>query len=70
MSGTGLPKDFGFQSPTFSLEYGMVRVGTQGYLLPLRSVFQARQGSTAVRNEAVFRDYRKFEASSEIRYNT
>ncbi len=69
MSGTGLPKDFGFQSPTFSLEYGMVRVGSQDYLLPLRSVFQARQGRNVVRNEAVFRDYRKFEASSEIRYN-
>jgi hypothetical protein len=69
MSGTGLPKDFGFQSPTFSLEYGMVRVGTQDYLLPLRSVFQARQGRNVVRNEAVFRDYRKFEASSEIHYN-
>jgi hypothetical protein len=69
MSGTDLPKDFGFQSPTFSLEYGMVRVGTQDYLLPLRSVFQARQGKTVVRNEAVFRDYRKFEASSEVRYS-
>jgi len=69
MSGTGLPKDFGFQSPTFSLEYGMVRVGTQDYLLPLRSVFQARQGKIVVRNEAVFRDYRKFEASSEILYH-
>jgi hypothetical protein len=47
----------------------MVRVGTQDYLLPLRSVFQARQGRNVVRNEAVFRDYRKFEASSEIHYN-
>jgi hypothetical protein len=68
MSGNGLPKDFGFQSPTFSLDYGMVRVGLQDYLLPLRSVFQARQGKTVVRNETVFRDYRKFEASSEIRF--
>jgi hypothetical protein len=47
----------------------MVRVGAQDYVLPLRSVFQARQGRSVVRNEAVFRDYRKFEASSQIRYN-
>ncbi len=69
MSGTGLPKDFGLQSPSFSLEYGMVRVGSQDYLLPLRSVLQVRQGRSLVRNEAVFRDYRKFEASSEIKFN-
>jgi hypothetical protein len=69
MSGAGLPKDFGFQSSSFLLDYGMVRMGAQDYVLPLRSVFQARQGRTVVRNEAVFRDYRKFEASSEIRYN-
>jgi hypothetical protein len=69
MSGAGLPKDFGFQSPSFLLDYGMVRVGAQDYVLPLRSVFQARQGRSVVRNEAVFRDYRKFEASSQIRYN-
>ncbi len=69
MSGTSLPKDFQLQSPSFSLEYGMVRVGSQDYLLPLRSVLQVRQGRSLVRNEAVFRDYRKFEASSEIKFN-
>ena len=69
IQGNKLPKDFGFQSPTFSLEYGMVKVGSQDYLLPLRSVLQVRQGRIMVRNETVFEQYRKFEASSEINYH-
>lgn len=68
LQGTGLPKDFALQSPTFSLEYGMVRVGENDYLLPLRSVLQVRQGKQIVRNETRFRDYRKFEASSQIKF--
>jgi hypothetical protein len=68
IEGSGLPPLFGLQSPSFSLDYGMVKVGTQDYLLPLRSVLQVRQDKILVRNEAVFRDYRKFEASSEMKY--
>lgn len=68
INGSGLPKDFQLQSPTFSLEYGLVRVGEQDYLLPLRSVLQIRKGKSLVRNETVFRSYRKFEASSSIRF--
>jgi hypothetical protein len=37
-------------------------------LLPLRSVLQVRQGKQVVRNETQFRDYRKFEASSQIKF--
>ena len=68
LQGAGLPKDFGLQSPTFSLEYGMVRIGVEDHLLPLRSVLQVRQGKQVVRNETQFRDYRKFAASSQIKF--
>ena len=68
INGAGLPKDFALQTPVFSLEYGMVKVGPQDYLLPLRSVLQVRQGKFVVRNEAVFSGYRKFEASSEVQF--
>ena len=68
MQGTGLPKEFGLQSPSFSLEYGMVRIGDKDHLLPLRSVLQVRQGRRLVRNETLFRDYRRFEAESQIRF--
>ena len=68
LQGAGLPKDFGLQSPSFSLEYGMVRIVGEDHLLPLRSVLQVRQGRQVVRNETQFRDYRKFEASSQIKF--
>src|ERR1022692_2397420 len=68
LQGGGLPKGFGLQSPTFSLEYGMVRIAGEDHLLPLRSVLQVRQGKQVVRNETQFRDYRKFQASSEVKF--
>lgn len=68
IQGTGLPKDFGLQSPSLSLDYDMVKIGEKDYLLPLRSVLQLRQAKTFVRNETVFRGYRKFQADSEIKF--
>jgi hypothetical protein len=68
IQGIGLPKDFGLQSPAFSLDYGMVRIGADDYLLPLRSVLQLRHTKSFVRNETVFRGYRKFDAESEIKF--
>jgi hypothetical protein len=69
MLGSQLPPDFALQAPSFSLEYGMVRIGTEDHLLPLRSVMQVRQWKQLVRNESVFRDYRRFDASSGIKYD-
>jgi hypothetical protein len=69
IEGTGLSKDFGLQSPSLSLDYGMVKIGEDDYLLPLRSVLQLRQAKVFVRNEAVFRGYRKFGAESHIKYD-
>ncbi len=68
IQGVGLAKDFGLQSPAFSLEYSLVRIGSEDYLLPLRSVLQLRQLKKFVRNETVFRGYRRFDASSEIKF--
>jgi hypothetical protein len=66
MHGADLPKDFGFQSPVLSLEYGMVRIGDRDHLVPLRSVMQVREGRRLVRNETMFRAYRRFEADSRV----
>jgi hypothetical protein len=68
IEGTGLSKDFPLQSPSLSLDYGMVKIGEDDYLLPLRSILQLRQAKVFVRNEAVFRDYRKFQAESHIKF--
>jgi hypothetical protein len=67
--GDGLPPTFPLQSPSFNLEYGMVRIGSEDYLLPLRSTMQVRRGKTIERNESVFREYRRFEASSGIKFD-
>jgi len=69
MVGSELPPDFALQAPSFSLEYGMVRIGAEDHLLPLRSVMQVRQLKTITRNESVFREYRRFDASSGIKYD-
>ncbi|HUE01202.1 MAG TPA: hypothetical protein VMR62_16630 [Bryobacteraceae bacterium] len=68
IQGAGLAKDFGLQSPALSLDYGMVKIGRDDYLLPLRSVLQLQHAKAFVRNETVFRNYRKFEAESQIKF--
>ena len=69
IQGDGLPPTFPLQSPSFSLEYGMVRIGSEDYLLPLRSTMQVRRNKIVERNESVFREYRRFEASSGIKFD-
>jgi hypothetical protein len=69
IQGSGLSKEFALQSPSLSLDYGMVKIGEVDYLLPLRSILQLRNAKVFVRNESVFRDYRKFQAESKIKYD-
>jgi hypothetical protein len=69
IQGTGLPKDFALQSPALSLDYGMVKIGEDDYLLPLRSMLQLRHAKVFVRNESVFRGYRRFQAESQVKYD-
>src|ERR1017187_396931 len=64
IEGTGLPKDFGLQSPSLSLDSGMVELGEDDYLLPLLSILQLRNAKVFVRNESVFRGYRRFQAEN------
>ena len=68
IQGVGLEKEFGLQSPALSLDYGMVKIGKEDYLLPLRSVLQLRHAKAFVRNETVFRGYRAFAAESQIKF--
>jgi hypothetical protein len=68
IQAVGLAKDYGLQSPALSLDYGMVKIGKEDYLLPLRSVLQLRHAKAFVRNETVFRGYRAFAAESQIKF--
>ncbi len=69
IEGVGLPEDFGLKSPALSLDYGLVRIGKDDHLLPLRSVLQLRHFKAFVRNETVFTRYRKFAAESELNFD-
>jgi hypothetical protein len=68
IQGLGLPKENSLQSPALSLDYGMVKIGQNDYLLPLRSVLQLRHAKAFVRNETVFGGYRKFDAETQIKF--
>jgi hypothetical protein len=68
IQGVGLPKENSLQSPALSLDYGMVKIGQNDYLLPLRSVLQLRHAKAFVRNETVFGGYRKFDAETQIKF--
>jgi hypothetical protein len=68
IQGVGLAKENSLQSPALSLDYGMVKIGQNDYLLPLRSVLQLRHAKAFVRNESVFSAYRKFDAETQIKF--
>jgi hypothetical protein len=53
------------------VEYGFVNIEGKSYLLPTQSENLAclRGSSSCVRNVIEFRNYRKFSASSDIKYD-
>ncbi len=70
IQGIGLPKDFGLQSPAFSLDYGIVKIGRK--TICCRSARRCNCGmqSRLCETKRVFRGYRKFDAESEIKFQT
>jgi hypothetical protein len=53
------------------VEYGSIRIEGKQYLLPVTSENSAcfTGSSNCVRNELAFRNYRKFSADSDIKYD-
>lgn len=66
-----LPRDFAYNKATSIVEYGFVRIEGKQYLLPVTSENSAcfTGSSNCVRNALDFRNYRKFSADSDIRYD-
>jgi hypothetical protein len=66
-----LPRDFSYNKAETALEYGFVRIEGKQYLLPVTSENSACFTGTSecVRNEITFRNYRKFTANSDIKYD-
>ena len=65
-----LPPDFTYDKAESAVEYGYVIIDGKSYLLPVSSVNSACLSGTGncMRNEIAFRNYRKFTADSDIKY--
>lgn len=65
-----LPRDFTYDKAESTVEYGFVRIEGKNYLLPVSSANSACMSGTGncVKNEIAFRNYRKFTAESDIKY--
>lgn len=57
------PEDAGARS----IDYGHVSIGGTDYLLPVADTYEQTFGRTEIRNEALYRDYRKFAAESTMK---
>ncbi|MCW5963689.1 MAG: hypothetical protein KIT83_06605 [Bryobacterales bacterium] len=67
-----MPADFPFDKAELVLEYDFVRLSNRLFLLPVHSenLICARGTVNCTRNVIDFRNYQKFEAESEIRFET
>jgi hypothetical protein len=68
---TSMPEDFPFTNAAWIVEYDAVRVDASVHMLPVRAENWTcqRNGGLCTRNETYFRNYRKFAAESEIKYD-
>ena len=66
----GMPLDFPLSKAESVLEYAFVKIDQKTYLLPAKGVnVGCFSGSgTCKRNVIEFRNYRKFEADSKVRF--
>lgn len=70
MRTSSLPAGFTYDKAESTLDYDFVRIGKENYLLPIKSANLACMsgGSTCMKNEIDFRNYRRFEAESDITF--
>jgi hypothetical protein len=67
-SATELPRELRTKSIATAIEYDEVPIGEKRYLLPLQAIIWMTTDTNHVRNELEFRNYRKFETDSVIRF--
>ncbi len=70
MRTSSLPAGFTYDKAESTLDYDFVRLGKESYLLPVKSANLACMASSAtcMKNEIDFRNYRKYEAESDITF--
>jgi len=65
---TQLPKELRTKSISTTIDYGQISIGEKSYLLPVQATISMTTDSNNVRNELEFRNYRKFETDSVIKF--
>jgi hypothetical protein len=70
VSAGDIPKKFPIQKSGVELDYRLQTVGDHDFLLPLKATDWSDTKSVSTRNEAEFRNYRKFSAESKIDFDT
>jgi hypothetical protein len=68
MRSSSLPAGFTYDKAESTIDYDFVHIGKANYLLPIKSANLACMSSSAtcMKNEIDFRNYRKFEAESDV----
>ena len=69
MDGVDIPKSFPVNAASETLDYDLVSISGQQFVLPLSAKLMMKAGREATKNEIEFRMYRKFESDSFIKYN-
>ena len=62
------PKDFPFQEDSFEIDYGMVQISNEKFLLPVKAMGRVRDGHLLAKNEIEFANYRKYEADVTVTF--
>jgi len=70
VSADGIPKKFPIQKSGVELDYRVQTVGDHEFLLPLKATDWSDTKNVATKNEAEFRNYRKFSTESKIDFDT
>ena len=64
-----IPRTFPVSQATEMLDYDQVQISGQPYICPLMATLNMTSGREKTKNEIEFRDYRRFDGSSTIKYD-
>jgi len=68
MECDSIPVDFPVQTVKLDLDYDFTKIGTQDFVLPLKTSLKSREGKYLSWNEAEFRLYKKFGTETTVTF--
>jgi hypothetical protein len=70
MEAENIPASFPVQQASIDLDYDLIEISGNPFILPLKHTMRMRTGKLLIKNEAEFRLYRKFGTESTIKFDT